>query len=335
MPLDLINIDWREELLDKSVLSQLILGLVEYNREYFLMHETVKWLLQCVCVPYIYYYFANKLARMVNASKSKIYQRNLVDAEKIVNDVIGMGIKNIDIDNEDIVANKKEAIKKAWNKFCYEVSYDKSCGLEEVSANIISILRYVDNFLRPAFRIASFSYECNMSYMWGEYAKAQNGVCMKFQTITCGTRKTLDFDNEGIKNEVLFEDVRYDDNLDTYETAFNLLGFLNEHANGKISNELMKQCKVPYLRKLKGWEHEKETRLIIRDYGDDFCKLKYKFSSLKSIYWGMNVAYEDRRKMVSIIRNKCEENGIKAFDFYEYSYSDKDWYKKPAYRIEL
>lgn len=78
-------------------------------------------------------------------------------------------------------------------------------------------------------------------------------------------------------------------------------------------------------RKSKDWRFEKEYRLIMNRTGGGIDKedrtLKYEFSSLEGLIFGINIKREDKLKIIKIIEDKCKETGRKDFKFYQAYYS--------------
>ncbi len=81
--------------------------------------------------------------------------------------------------------------------------------------------------------------------------------------------------------------------------------------------------------KTKNWDYEAEHRIILREmFPGDFDNksdriLKFKFSDLDSITFGMNTSDDNRKKIINIIKIHCKNDEREKFDFYEtyYSYS--------------
>ncbi|MDO9208873.1 MAG: DUF2971 domain-containing protein [Sulfuricurvum sp.] len=81
--------------------------------------------------------------------------------------------------------------------------------------------------------------------------------------------------------------------------------------------------------KTKDWKYENEYRLILTSLLDDeidekFRKLKYDFKSLKGLIFGIKMPEKDKIKIIEIIGQKCKENNITDFEFYQAYYSHKD-----------
>lgn len=82
------------------------------------------------------------------------------------------------------------------------------------------------------------------------------------------------------------------------------------------------------------WSHEREYRLILSSNLQRFDdkpsrKLKYRFSDLSGIGFGMKTTAEDKIRIIKIVEQKCRSEGRADFEFYQARYSRK------AQKIEL
>ena len=80
--------------------------------------------------------------------------------------------------------------------------------------------------------------------------------------------------------------------------------------------------------KTKDWEYEQETRLILTSmlenlHEDEKRKLKYNFTSLKGIIFGINTSDDDKLRIKEIIKSKCRQNDHNDFKFYQAYYCHK------------
>jgi hypothetical protein len=74
------------------------------------------------------------------------------------------------------------------------------------------------------------------------------------------------------------------------------------------------------------WSHEREYRLILTSNMERFedkpsRKLKYRFSDLAGIAFGMKTAAEDKIRIMKIIEQKCRAERRTDFEFYQARYS--------------
>jgi hypothetical protein len=78
--------------------------------------------------------------------------------------------------------------------------------------------------------------------------------------------------------------------------------------------------------KLEDWRHENEYRLILHSVMNEFeahdkRKIKYKFSDLEGIIFGVATSLEDKRRIANIIEQVCKAHGRKEFEFSQAYYS--------------
>lgn len=86
--------------------------------------------------------------------------------------------------------------------------------------------------------------------------------------------------------------------------------------------------------KTREWAHEREYRLILTSNLERFDdpvsrKLKYRFSDLAGIAFGIKTSTEDKLRIMKVIKEKCRAEGRTDFEFLEARYSPS------AHRVEL
>jgi hypothetical protein len=82
-------------------------------------------------------------------------------------------------------------------------------------------------------------------------------------------------------------------------------------------------------RKLREWEHETEWRLFFASSAIDHSKaedrlLKYNFSDLQGIVFGIKTPLNAKLRILEIIEKKCDENKSYDFKFFQSYYSHAD-----------
>lgn len=75
------------------------------------------------------------------------------------------------------------------------------------------------------------------------------------------------------------------------------------------------------------WQHEKERRLILYSNLERFDdatsrNLKYRFSDLAGVVFGIKTTTEDKLKIMRIIKEKCASEGREDFEFHQAYYSN-------------
>lgn len=79
--------------------------------------------------------------------------------------------------------------------------------------------------------------------------------------------------------------------------------------------------------KTEDWSYEKEYRLVLRsgevlDFSDGSArKIRYAFSDLEGIIFGINTVREHKEQILTIIERKCRDIGRQDFKFYQAFYS--------------
>jgi hypothetical protein len=78
--------------------------------------------------------------------------------------------------------------------------------------------------------------------------------------------------------------------------------------------------------KLEDWAYEEEYRLVLQslimDYSNPLTrKLKYRFSDLKGVIFGIETPEEDKLAIIQVIKEKCDKENRKEFEFYQAYYA--------------
>ena len=117
--------------------------------------------------------------------------------------------------------NKKDAA------FFVEMnSNERKKALFDICASFPNFyVKHLQEILYPNSYIACFTGNPNNKVMWGNYAGAQQGICMIYETDDKNRISLTDKDDH-THNDYLIEQVLYDDNLEE-DNFFELLGMLN------------------------------------------------------------------------------------------------------------
>ena len=103
----------------------------------------------------------------------------------------------------------------------------------------------------------------------------------------------------------------------------NCLKYYEDHA--KWYYEYHKKAEDYICAKSKNWEYEQEQRIILKDLiypayeKEENRKANYKIEDLQGLILGRKVSLEDKRKIIKIMLNHC--NDKKIFNFYDLYYS--------------
>jgi hypothetical protein len=78
-----------------------------------------------------------------------------------------------------------------------------------------------------------------------------------------------------------------------------------------------------------GQRHEEEYRIILSSAGLNFQevssrKLKYKFSDLTGIIFGIKTSFEDKIKIMRVVDQKCRVESRTDFEFHQARYSHRN-----------
>ncbi|WP_019552832.1 DUF2971 domain-containing protein [Propionispira raffinosivorans] len=335
-PKDLLDIE------NLFIQSELIQKIVEEmgKSEVYYTNAGIVFCFQYLLHPYIYWFIAFNVDKYLGAATDQIESMNAIyhSAKKLVEDIIDNKITGIHnfirpqdaLQNVEAVYIIQKYIQENWKLFCFEKTIAESFTGAIYNASWM-IFRKFDESARPQFRIASFSKRNDNTSLWGHYANAQKGICLCYNLISDGKKKSIHFKGNSFEN-LYFEKVDYREKLYQGDNAFNILSiFENRLCGSPIDPELMKS---PYLQKTVDWQYEEEYRLLIPNMGKDYAKICYDFSALNSIIFGRNTSFSDRYSVIDIIRDKLKKNGQRCFNFYEFNIENDNWSKQPIYTIQ-
>ena len=308
-----------ESLINQYDVHKIVLQLADAKNHY--NNEQVKMLLQNWLTPYVTYHVAYHIENFFGNKNGKVqeFKELLEKARKCLADLHEIHVDKLMRPNDyalEAVEYLNKYINNSWINFYY-TGPEKTDAITEILYNATTkTLHEFDKQLRMRFRVASFSENGNNCSMWGNYSSAQNGVCLKFSVIYPNNKPTLRFIGDFV-NELYLEKVKYVDTIANRDTAYNILSFVNLNMNQDYAKIEM-YSREPYLQKFSDWKYEKEWRLLIPDKNGQ-SKVRYDFSALQGIIFGINVSFEDRRKIIDIIGQKCNKHNRIDFDFYEFN----------------
>ncbi len=227
----------------------------------------------------------------------------------------------------------------------------------------------LESVIYPPWYSASFLYEHTNSSIWGHYGDNHKGVCLKFKTTKVNDNLILNLGTEygyssgpivGMRPHT-FKEIKYHNKhveVDFFRSIgrltkaeLNKLWYSDSKGNfsicGKHLNEDEKEWIEKYWEnfnnsiaiKLNEWKYEKEYRLVIHgdfiDYSDKKSrKLKYNFSDLEGIIFGIKTQNSDKLRIIKIIEEKCKKENRKEFDFFQAYYS-KETGKIEAFKLNI
>ncbi|MFM0718244.1 DUF2971 domain-containing protein [Paraburkholderia strydomiana] len=218
-------------------------------------------------------------------------------------------------------------------------------------------VRRLATLMYPPWYAACFMEDCSAASMWAYYGESHAGVCLKFKAeadvngLYVNLNTITSYHNNGSSRSYrphYFKPVSYQP-IHATLNFFETLGavphpILNSqwYTNGKgeISPLLLRTeaeretwRKVYWDRfdtinktKTETWKSEREHRLVyysmIADLGFEDRTLKYDFSALEGIVFGVRTPTAKKIKIAKVIEQKCRENSRRDFKFYQASFSN-------------
>lgn len=208
----------------------------------------------------------------------------------------------------------------------------------------------LEKLLWPSWYAACFSKDCSNSSSWGIYGDGHRGVCLIFSAEEDDDERRLVLaDSRGSPGPRTFLDVEYTDHRDAVEFFRNIgrlpvsdaleLWYRDEAGNtspcashfpsgsgDSWTEEYWQRFYRDITTKTSHWDHEQESRLILHGLLDDEIEecersLTYDFKSLSGIIFGIRTPYQDKMRIIDIVRQKCLENGRREFGFFQAFYS--------------
>ena len=210
-------------------------------------------------------------------------------------------------------------------------------------------IKKLEKLMYPEFYVACFTRNPRNSSMWGNYANSHQGICLKFQF---DDKIPLYLPYSYGSNGVSKEFIEYTVNKVKYSNCLNSLNFFENIGN--VSRGVMDKVwliddnnptKVKLIddatrerywkniydilsQKTTDWEYEQEERLLLNNMFGEFYKqadrcIKYDFSCLEGIIFGLRTSDADKREIIDIISNKCKQEHRENFKFYQAFYNKK------------
>ena len=218
--------------------------------------------------------------------------------------------------------------------------------------------REIESLMYPRWYTACFMSSCSDSSIWGSYGGNHKDVCLKFHTDQNQDITSINLlapsgaDMNGptwSKTQFTFHDISYEKDFVEID-FFRSLGHLpipvlsqtwftgEDGKNSQCAEEIytdQEAWRNSYWQnfyhsvtvKLKAWEREKESRLIqmsmLSDLSDsDLRKLRYDFSSLEGIIFGINTTMDAKLALMNRVRNLCVKYKRPELSFYQARYDE-------------
>ena len=221
----------------------------------------------------------------------------------------------------------------------------------------------MEKLIYPAWNSASFVQNPKDASMWGAYADGHKGVCLKFRVTERPNSNTFlelyrptGWSGVGDKSITNYSYVPHEFHKIRYEAGFPEIDFFQslsrvtmpklkfwyttrDGQRSKVADKVLgadEEWRQDYLRryyssfclKMPEWAHEEEYRLIL--YTDMFefdtvesRRLKYKFSDLMGIIFGIRTSTSDKMRILRIIEQKCRAEKRDEFEFAQAHYSTR------------
>lgn len=196
----------------------------------------------------------------------------------------------------------------------------------------------LSDIIFPPSYFACFSSKCDDSSMWGNYAENHKGVCLIYES---STEENLQMTLGNQTFPIHIQKVNYEKNP-IERNFFKSLGRFNLHqiktwltGSESVSSiydeyrtkdwqyNYQNDCNDKDYVKLKAWKHEQEYRLVFQDYLDQLSNnrlIKYDFSSLKGIIFGIKTSIETKKLIIEKLLMHKDE--FRNFKFFQAEYDD-------------
>ncbi|WP_460100904.1 hypothetical protein [Pseudomonas sp. H3_C08] len=214
----------------------------------------------------------------------------------------------------------------------------------------------IERLVYPEWYIACFMSSCADSAIWGSYGGHHKDVCLKYKVNKNEGQSTLKLKAPNGQNSsgVTWGTIDFTFHEVSYENSFVDIDFFRSMGHLSVPNlsrtwfigedQVRSICAEDMFRdenlwrdnywknfyhsvtvKLQAWDREKESRLIltspINNLEDvSMRKLKYDFSSLEGIIFGINTSTKDKIKIIKKVSEICGDLKREEFSFYQARY---------------
>lgn len=237
-------------------------------------------------------------------------------------------------------------------------------------------VKLVEKMIHPDWYMACFTESYASPSMWGHYANAHKGVCLKFGIGVTSGKPTLTLNGivgrRDSKTDPAGQPAFSHTNHPLYKVAYkatypetdffrslgqlrgtalrwwysDALGKNSSCARDVFENEAAwgEKYRGEFLEgqttKLQDWAYEEEYRLVLSDSLTDYAEdkglaLKYEFSDLKGIIFGINTPEEDKLAIIRVIQTKCAKENRSEFEFFQAYYAKRTGKKIDAAQLSL
>jgi len=220
-------------------------------------------------------------------------------------------------------------------------------------------LKSLERLVHPQWYTATFTGNYTNPSMWGHYGDGHKGVCLIFRTneidgapqiklygVDGGSGGRLshgwsDRQFYKINYEKKYPEIDFFTSLGVLPAPALNRWYFDEHKNKSSRADALYSDENAWRKnywdkfykaittKLEPWRFEDEYRLVLTPMETDLSekskrKLKYQFSDLEGIVFGIRTPADAKRDIVRIIEGKCRSESRTDFKFYQAFYSKKD-----------
>ncbi|WP_457265951.1 DUF2971 domain-containing protein [Pseudomonas sp. P5_C3] len=289
---------------------------------------------------------------LVTSTRLLDHLENRTESErgKIFDQTMLFALQSIDLANS--YSNFKEGESSNWLRLCNETP--------EEFLNSRVRLTY------PSWFVSCFMEDCSSSSIWGTYGNNHKGACLKFKVAKVSGAPTIplkvltankpvpnwwttiDFEFHKVIYEEKSPELDFFSSLGSYTENELISKWYTDERGSKstrmndVFGDLEKWRSHYYFSEKKSlttktrhWKDEQEYRLILKaKFGSQTSiearKLKYNFSDLEGIIFGINTPTSEKYKLMEMIERMCRNQGREDFTFYQAYYCHTD--NKVRYR---
>jgi len=207
-------------------------------------------------------------------------------------------------------------------------------------------LKSLERLVHPPWYTATFTSNYNNPSIWGHYGDGHKGVCLIFRATPENGEPHLKLQGIDYRFCKINYAKRYPE-IDFFRSlgvlpipALNRCWYLDEHKNRSSCADNVYDDVDAWRKsywdtfhegittKLCPWAYEEEYRLVHTPWeivsDKSRRKLRYQFSDLEGIVFGIRTPEDVRSDIIHVIEEKCRSENRTDFKFYQAFYSRKD-----------
>lgn len=207
--------------------------------------------------------------------------------------------------------------------------------------------KHVVDLAYANWQTVCFNHSYSDPKMWSHYADNHTGVCLMFDfsSAECVQLESLDASSDDKIKQLYIRPIDYTvppSRINFFLTLGILWAdervhwFFHNNEKSTVLSSILENVEKwreeywtnferRFLRKGSAWKSEEEERLVLDDSFYDHSsadkrKYKYNFDKLHGIIFGINTKLSDKKEVIKILKEKCEENGREQFHVYQARY---------------